>query len=91
MSATFDEGGVAGLLINQLRLDSDQCQLMLDASSRISSGFTSLTSIPIDASSLRSQLYYHTVVDVCVVLIYRTCAKFGHCKDLSHFGWFFIS
>ena len=31
-SSTFDEGGVDGLLINQLGVDSDQCVLMLDSS-----------------------------------------------------------
>jgi len=61
MSATFDEGGVAGLLINQLRLNSDQCQLMLDANSRISSDVSPLTSVPINATSLRSQLYHQIV------------------------------
>jgi len=61
MSATFDEGGVAGLLINQLRLDSDYCRLMLDANSRISPDVSPLASVPINATSFRSQLYHQIV------------------------------
>ncbi|XP_065883391.1 condensin complex subunit 2-like isoform X2 [Dysidea avara] len=82
MSATFDEGGVAGLLINQLRLDSDQCQLMLDASSRISSGFTSLTSIPIDASSLRRHVPNLATAKIC-----PTLAGFSLASEANQDEW----
>lgn len=58
MSAAFDEGGAAGLLINQLRLDSDHCQLMMDASSKITAQVTPISSIPINVSSLRSKFMY---------------------------------
>lgn len=54
MSAAFDEGGAAGLLINQLRLDSDHCQLMMDANSKITADVAPISSIPINVSSLRS-------------------------------------
>lgn len=56
MSAAFDEGGAAGLLINQLRLDSDHCQLMMDASSKIIDDVAPIPSIPINVSSLKSEL-----------------------------------
>ena len=55
MSAAFDEGGSAGLLINQLRLDSDHCQLMMDGSSEIFADVAPISSVPINVSSLRSK------------------------------------
>ena len=54
MSAAFDEGGAAGLLINQLRLDSDHCQLMMDGNSKIFADVAPIPSVPINVSSLRS-------------------------------------
>lgn len=57
MSAAFDEGGAAGLLINQLRLDSDHCQLMMDANSQIMADVAPISSIPINVSSLRSKSF----------------------------------
>ena len=55
MSAAFDEGGAAGLLINQLRLDSDRCQLMMDGNSKIFADVAPISSVPINVSSLRSK------------------------------------
>ena len=58
MSAAFDEGGAAGLLINQLRLDSDHCQLMMDGNSKIIADVAPISSVPINISSLRSKIMF---------------------------------
>ena len=71
MSAAFDEGGAAGLLINQLRLDSDHCQLMMDANSQIMADVAPISSIPINASSLRSKFMYLLVSYLMVNFINR--------------------
>ena len=75
MSATFDEGGAAGLLINQLRLDSDHCQLMMDANSQIMADVAPISSIPINVSSLRSKslLLLHLIVNYLTEILKDVC------------------
>jgi len=66
MSAAFDEGGAAGLLINQLRLDSDHCRLMMDASTKITAEVAPISSIPINVASLRSKFLIRVeCLDIC--------------------------
>ena len=42
MSATFDEGGTAGLLLNHLRLLTDDCELVLDPGTVMDAGTVAL-------------------------------------------------
>lgn len=82
MSAAFDEGGAAGLLINQLRLDSDHCQLMMDASSKIIDDVAPIPSIPINVSSLKKY-----IVDMATAKICPTLAGFSLSSDGQQDEW----